>query len=275
MTPLALVVENDGGTQKLLRVLLAREGYDVDVVSGGQAASVLLRRVSYDLVMLDLMLPEMSGVELLEQVAATDRAMLERITVASSAAKAQLEAVRRQFPEVAIIRKPFDIEEIGAAAKARRREPIAPPPTLDDVFCRTSVIAGAKGGLIARLSQDGAFLHPVTSFGYSPQVLATWYPLRTDSTVPLCAAVRLARPIWFSSINAASAEYPLLLPVLRENASRSLAAVPVIARERVVGVAGWTFPEPHPFDDAERTVFEAIAAAFADDLQHGEAAAAS
>src|SRR2546430_507380 len=149
MTPLALVVENDGGTQKLLRVLLAREGYDVDAVSGGQAAAVLLRRVSYDLIVLDLMLPEVSGFELLEQVAEADRSMLARIIVASSASAAQIESVRRTYREVEVIRKPFDIDEIGAAARTRRRVPVA-PLTLDDTFCRISVIAGAKGGIVAR-----------------------------------------------------------------------------------------------------------------------------
>src|SRR5205814_2005600 len=129
--------------------------------SGGQAAAVLLRRVSYDLIILDLMLPEVSGFELLDRVAEADRSMLARIIVASSASAAQIESVRRAHPEVKVIRKPFDIDEIGAAARIRRRESIA-PLTLDDVFCRTSVIAGAKGGLVARLSADGAFLHPVT-----------------------------------------------------------------------------------------------------------------
>ena len=274
MIPLALVVENDGGTQKLLRVLLAREGFDVDAVSSGQGASVLLRRVSYDVVVLDLMLPEVSGFELLEQVAQTDRSTLERVIVASSAARAQLDAVRRLYPEVAVIRKPFDIDDISAAAVARRREPIA-PLTLDDVFCRTSVIAGAKGGLIARLSDDGSYLHHVTSFGYTPQLLEKYYPLPIDSPYPLCAAARTARAVWFSSINSASADYPMLANTLRENRSLALAAVPVTAGDRVVGVAAWSFPEPHPFDAAEQTGFVAIAAAFADDLQQGGITAAS
>lgn len=274
MIPLALVVENDGGTQKLLRVLLAREGFDVDAVSGGQGAAVLLRRVSYDVIVLDLMLPEVSGFELLERVAEADRSMLERVIVASSAPAVHLDAVRRDYPEVTVIRKPFDIDDIGEAARLRRRQPVA-PLTLDDVFCRTSVIAGAKGGLVAKLSPDGSYLQPFTSFGYTPQLLEKYYPMRTDLPYPLCAAARTGRAVWFSSIGSASADYPLLLPVLKENQSRALAAVPVIRDDRVVGVAGWTFPEPHPFDAAEQTVFIAIAAAFADDLQQGGASAAS
>jgi len=106
-------------------------------------------------------------------------------------------------------------------------------------------------------------------------LLEKYYPLPVDSPYPLCAAARTARAVWFSSINSASADYPMLLPLLRENRSLALAAVPVTAGDRVVGVAAWSFPEPHPFDAAERTVFVAIAAAFADDLRHSPVIAAS
>ena len=60
-----LVVEDDATLGQTLRFSLAREGYDVSVATTGPAALDAVRARRCDLVLLDVMLPGMSGVEVL------------------------------------------------------------------------------------------------------------------------------------------------------------------------------------------------------------------
>ncbi|HET7645493.1 MAG TPA: response regulator transcription factor [Candidatus Limnocylindria bacterium] len=60
-----LVVEDDATLRQALRFNLAREGYEVGVATNGPEALEAVRRRRPDLVLLDVMLPGMSGVEVL------------------------------------------------------------------------------------------------------------------------------------------------------------------------------------------------------------------
>ncbi len=55
------------------------KAHDVDVASGAQAALDQLRRYHYDIVFCDLMMPEMSGMDLHEAICREDAAAAERI----------------------------------------------------------------------------------------------------------------------------------------------------------------------------------------------------
>lgn len=56
-----LVVEDDAAIREALTYNLTREGYDVDAVSDGAAAVAAVRKAAPQLVVLDLMLPQMDG----------------------------------------------------------------------------------------------------------------------------------------------------------------------------------------------------------------------
>src|SRR5207244_9447094 len=91
------------------------------------------------------------------------------------------------------------------------------------------------------------------------------YPLAIDAPFPICAAARQGRAVWMSTLQtAAAAEYPLLVPIWREHGSFALAAIPILAGERVTGVAGWSFSEPRVFGEEERARLAAIAAGAAE-----------
>lgn len=59
-----LIVEDETPLTTLLRYNLAAEGYEVDVAASGDDAEIKLRETSPDLVILDWMLPGISGIEL-------------------------------------------------------------------------------------------------------------------------------------------------------------------------------------------------------------------
>ena len=63
-----LVVDDDELVLVALRELLAPEGYEVDTVSGGAEALKRLESQSYDLLMLDIIMPEMDGLTLCRKI---------------------------------------------------------------------------------------------------------------------------------------------------------------------------------------------------------------
>lgn len=66
-----LIVEDDVTINDLLREALTREGYDCEQAFSGTEARLLLERDTYSLVLLDLMLPGMTGEELLREIRAS------------------------------------------------------------------------------------------------------------------------------------------------------------------------------------------------------------
>ena len=259
MKPLLLVVENDSGTRRLLEIFLRRESFDADAVATGNEALLLLDHVDYSGVVLDLLIPGRTGRDVLADIAARRPALLERIVIISSATETHLRDVRGRYPTVAVLRKPFDLDELLEAVQERVARHQSPQPCdLSQTFVRRSVVGGAKAGLILR--HGGDTLELVSAFGYAPGVLERFFPLSPDAPYPICAAMRHARPVWMSAINSAAAsEYPTLVPIWRENGTSSLAAVPLLAGGRAAGVFGWSFSEPRGFDAAEQAHFTAIA----------------
>ena len=66
-----LVIEDNAVAADVYRSTLAREGYRVEVARDGQAGIEALDRARPDLVLLDLMLPKVNGVDVLRHIRAT------------------------------------------------------------------------------------------------------------------------------------------------------------------------------------------------------------
>ena len=63
-----LVVEDDEFLRELYHELLQDEGYDVTLARDGEEGLKAIREGGWDLVLLDIMLPKMDGLEILRQV---------------------------------------------------------------------------------------------------------------------------------------------------------------------------------------------------------------
>lgn len=61
-----LIADDNSISRDVLRQWLERKGHEVDEASGGEAALALMRSSDYDLVLLDLVMPDMSGLSVLE-----------------------------------------------------------------------------------------------------------------------------------------------------------------------------------------------------------------
>lgn len=66
-----LVIEDDSDINSLLKRILKKEGYEVETAFSGTEGKLLLSMQEFDLVLTDLMLPGMSGEELLTELRRT------------------------------------------------------------------------------------------------------------------------------------------------------------------------------------------------------------
>ena len=63
-----LIAEDDPTMRKLMELLLVRQGYDVTAVEDGRQALLLLQQEKFDLVISDIIMPFVSGLELLNSM---------------------------------------------------------------------------------------------------------------------------------------------------------------------------------------------------------------
>src|SRR5215211_8605450 len=120
-----LVVEDEEPLSLLLRYNLEAEGYAVDVAKRGDEGDVMLREFVPDLVVLDWMLPGLSGIELCRRIRA--RAETEKLPVIMLTARGEEGDRVRGLATGAddYITKPFSVPELLARVRAllRRTKP--------------------------------------------------------------------------------------------------------------------------------------------------------
>jgi DNA-binding response OmpR family regulator len=111
-----LVTEDDPSIRRLLTIMLRRASYDVDTATNGREAIKKASRTEYDVIVLDLMMPVMSGFEVLEQLGA--RTPKSRFVVVMSAAPHEVVAKAAGANVFAALHKPAGINEIVATVRA-------------------------------------------------------------------------------------------------------------------------------------------------------------
>ena len=125
MTARIMIVEDEEPLTLLLRYNLEAEGYAVDTAVRGDEAEVKLKEAAPDLVVLDWMLPGMSGIELCRRLRA--RAETERLPIIMLTARGEESECIRGLATGAddYIVKPFSVPELLARIRAllRRARP--------------------------------------------------------------------------------------------------------------------------------------------------------
>lgn len=102
-----LVVDDDDTIRALLRTVLRRRGFHVDTARNGVEALERMQRCRYSLIVLDLMMPRMSGYELLEHLGDTLVRGGARVLVLTAGLDPRVTSTDLV---IGTIHKPFDIE---------------------------------------------------------------------------------------------------------------------------------------------------------------------
>src|SRR5436309_1244134 len=116
-----LIVEDEEALVLLLRYNLEAEGYGVDTVARGDEADLLLKERSPDLVILDWMLPGLSGIELCRRLRA--RPETKQLPIIMLTARGEESERVRGLATGAddYIVKPFSVPELSARVRALLR----------------------------------------------------------------------------------------------------------------------------------------------------------
>ena len=97
MSPLVLVVEDDTATREALRNVLVAEGCTVETAADGEKAVGFLAQRRYDAIILDIVLPKLSGTDVMEYIASTNPETLASIIVVTGL---DVTEIRKLFPTV-------------------------------------------------------------------------------------------------------------------------------------------------------------------------------
>jgi two-component system, OmpR family, response regulator VicR len=113
-----LIIEDDPAISTMVKDYLAKEGYQITVAEDGEQALREFASASYDLILLDLMLPKRSGLDILEQIRKESRVPI----LILSAKDGEVEkALGLRLGADDYIAKPFSLIELAARVQASIR----------------------------------------------------------------------------------------------------------------------------------------------------------
>ncbi|MFQ5500128.1 MAG: sigma-54-dependent transcriptional regulator [Candidatus Zixiibacteriota bacterium] len=105
-----LVIDDEESMCRFMQIMLTREGYRVDSVDSGSKGISLLRQQDYDLVIADLQMPEMTGIDVLKEIKSFKRDQDLIVMTAYASVDTAIEAMKQGAADY--ITKPFKVDEI-------------------------------------------------------------------------------------------------------------------------------------------------------------------
>lgn len=111
----ALVVEDDPAIRRLVEKLLTRSKIEIDTASDGRTAIDKLRAQPYSVLVLDLMVPELNGFEIIEFI--RNEQLGIPVAVVSAVSQQALTKLDLDIVKL-VISKPFDVDEFTKAILA-------------------------------------------------------------------------------------------------------------------------------------------------------------
>jgi DNA-binding response OmpR family regulator len=119
-----LLVEDDKAVASFVRKGLESEQYAVDVSWNGEEAQTLVGEANFDLVILDLVLPKVDGLEVLKQI--RGRRPSPPVLILSGRARVEDRVKGLDLGADDYLTKPFSFTELSARVRALLRRPLEP-----------------------------------------------------------------------------------------------------------------------------------------------------
>src|SRR5580700_6448507 len=108
--PTILIVEDEPKMSRLLSLSLTEEGYEAEVAGDAESALKILRKQSIDLVLTDLRLPGMNGLEFLQAAKRAHAELPVVVMTAYGTVNTAVEAMKAGASDYVL--KPFSLDEI-------------------------------------------------------------------------------------------------------------------------------------------------------------------
>ena len=110
MTPEILVVDDDSSHRQMIRAVLAAEGYEIAEAGDGEAAVAAVEERFYDLVLLDVRMPKIGGIDALQKIKEISPGIPIIIMTAFASVDTAVEALKSGAADY--LTKPLDIDEL-------------------------------------------------------------------------------------------------------------------------------------------------------------------
>jgi DNA-binding response OmpR family regulator len=117
MAKRVLVVDDEPNIVMSLRFLMEREGFEVEVASTGQAAVAALERTPADLVLLDVMMPELDGFEVCRRIRAAPAWHATKIVMLTAKGREVERDKGMALGADAYVTKPFSTRDLVVKVK--------------------------------------------------------------------------------------------------------------------------------------------------------------
>ncbi len=115
--PKILICEDDKTCANLLRMMLEEQNFAVDIAYTAQEARQLLRDNQYELMTLDLMLPDQNGISFIKEIQQSGDKTLPIIVISAIVPVGQQELNGNAFPVIGWIEKPIHQEQLSSLLK--------------------------------------------------------------------------------------------------------------------------------------------------------------
>ncbi|KAF6583523.1 MULTISPECIES: response regulator transcription factor [Paenibacillus] len=122
-----LVIDDEAKISRLLQLELSHEGYAVEIAQTGKEGLEKALSLTWDIIILDVMLPEMNGVEVLKQIRKVDNYTPVIMVTARNTTPEKVSGLDEGANDY--ITKPFEIEELLARMRASMRNQLEPAAT--------------------------------------------------------------------------------------------------------------------------------------------------
>ena len=110
--PSILIVDDESGILDTLRILLRKEGFDVTTAQGGKAGLEHIRSGNHDIVLTDVRMPQVSGLDILQ--AAKEQDVMTPVLLMTAQASLQTAVAAVNAGAFYYIQKPFSNDELLA-----------------------------------------------------------------------------------------------------------------------------------------------------------------
>jgi DNA-binding response OmpR family regulator len=114
--PRALVADDDAGIRVLIHRILLRNGFEADTARDGAEAIERIADEDYDVIVLDLMMPRISGFAVAEYLQKHRPELLSRVIVITAFGATGIDKVKHMVD--CTIEKPFEVSRLAVRAKA-------------------------------------------------------------------------------------------------------------------------------------------------------------
>ena len=123
-----LIVDDDQDICQYMETMLGASGYDVHTISDPTTVVDAIRADEYHIVVVDLMMPQLGGIELIENIRRVDSDVAIVISTGYPSVDTAVDALKLSVSDY--VRKPFDIDEFR--------------DTLSDVLRRKGIVLNAE-----------------------------------------------------------------------------------------------------------------------------------